>query len=186
MNYRELTDEELASLARKEDNLAVNELLYRHKSTVTKAVRHCFLSGGDHDDLLQEGTIALYNAIMSYDSGKNAGFRTFAYLCVKRKIYDLIRRERRDKHRALNDSVPCEEIAASLCDPEEAYIEEERESALKEGIEKALSDEEKEIFALYLDGLSYSEIAKSSGLPVKKVDNTLQKIKKTLKNYINY
>ena len=89
MNYRELTDEELASLARKEDNLAVNELLYRHKSTVTKAVRHCFLSGGDHDDLLQEGTIALYNAIMSYDSGKNAGFRTFAYLCVKRKIYDL-------------------------------------------------------------------------------------------------
>ena len=186
MNYRELTDEELASLARKEDNLAVNELLYRHKSTVTKAVRHCFLSGGDHDDLLQEGTIALYNAIMSYDSGKNAGFRTFAYLCVKRKIYDLIRRERRDKHRALNDSVAFEEVAASLCDPEEAYIEEERESALKEGIEKALSDEEKEIFALYLDGLSYSEIAKSSGLPVKKVDNTLQKIKKTLKNYINY
>ena len=54
MNYSELSDEELVPLARKEDNFAVNELLYRHKSTVTKAVRHCFLSGGDHDDLLQE------------------------------------------------------------------------------------------------------------------------------------
>ena len=48
-------------------------------------------------------------------------------------------------------------------------------------IDENLSDGEKSLFLLFLDGLSYSEIAAKTELSAKQVDNRLQKIKKKLK-----
>lgn len=67
MTYETLPDEELAKRAQSNDSAAVNELLHRHKSLVNKAVRRFFLPSGDTDDLVQEGMVALFNAIMNYD-----------------------------------------------------------------------------------------------------------------------
>lgn len=65
MTYETLPDEELAKRAQSNDSAAVNELLHRHKSLVNKAVRRFFLPSGDTDDLVQEGMVALFNAIMN-------------------------------------------------------------------------------------------------------------------------
>ena len=43
-----------------------------------------------------------------------------------------------------------------------------------------LSRLEKEVLALYLDGLSYDEIASKTGRDVKSVDNAVQRIRRKL------
>lgn len=92
MTYETLPDEELAKRAQSNDSAAVNELLHRHKSLVNKAVRRFFLPSGDTDDLVQEGMVALFNAIMNYDEKAGASFTTFAYICVRKRIIGLIRK----------------------------------------------------------------------------------------------
>lgn len=185
MTYETLPDEELAKRAQSNDSAAVNELLHRHKSLVNKAVRRFFLPSGDTDDLAQEGMVALFNAIMNYDEKAGASFTTFAYICVRKRIIGLIRKSSSGKNRALNDSVPLDDVEIASGNPETVYIEEERETLLMQEIESVLSEEEQRIFYAYLDGDSYREIAASLSVPTKKVDNTLQKIRKSLKKSLN-
>ena len=64
----------------------IESLLVQYKPLVIKIARQYFLIGGDMDDLAQEGMIGLYKAIKSYDATKNASFKTFATLCIKRQI----------------------------------------------------------------------------------------------------
>ncbi len=185
MTYEKMPDEELAKRAQSNDSAAVNELLHRHKSLVNKAVRRFFLPSGDTDDLVQEGMVALFNAIMNYDEKAGASFTTFAYICVRKRIIDLIRKSSSGKNRALNDSVPLDDVEIASGNPETVYIEEERETLLMREIESVLSEEEQRIFYAYLDGDSYREIAASLSVSTKKVDNTLQKIRKSLKKSFN-
>lgn len=185
MTYETLPDEELAKRAQSNDSAAVNELLHRHKSLVNKAVRRFFLPSGDTDDLVQEGMVALFNAIMNYDEKAGASFTTFAYICVRKRIIGLIRKSSSGKNRALNDSVPLDDVEIASGNPETVYIEEERETLLMREIESVLSEEEQRIFYAYLDGDSYREIAAYLSVSTKKVDNTLQKIRKSLKKSLN-
>ena len=63
---KELSDEELASLAQNNDEMAVNTLLKKYKSLVNQIARSYFLTGGDMEDIVQEGMIGLYKAIMHF------------------------------------------------------------------------------------------------------------------------
>ena len=49
-----------------------------------------YILGADTDDLIQEGMIGLFKAIRDYDFGRDAGFSTFANLCVTRQIYTAV------------------------------------------------------------------------------------------------
>ena len=81
-----MTDEELVLKAQQGDQTAMNEILTKYKSLVTKISRHYFLIGGDVEDLIQEGMIGLYQAIQGFKRGKNATFKTFAVTCIKKKV----------------------------------------------------------------------------------------------------
>lgn len=182
------TDEELAHLAQNDDLDALNGLLYRYKTAVKGAARQFFLVGGETEDLAQEGMIALYNAVMTYDIGRNASFKTFATMCVKRQIYDAIKSSLRPKNKIHTDSLTADgDISTAPSDendPEALYLEEESFSALIEKIKEALTVFESNVLSMYLDGLSYAEIAQDLNVSVKKTDNTLQKIKRTLKKLV--
>ena len=62
---------------------------------VSRIVRQFFLQGGDQDDLYQEGIIGLLKAIRSYDPVRSDNFEAYASLCIRRQIYDTIRRDAR-------------------------------------------------------------------------------------------
>lgn len=186
-DYENLSDEDLVILAKQGDLESINQLLYRYKTMVKSYARKFFLVGGETDDLIQEGMIALYNSIQDYSPDKNACFKTFATMCVKRQIYDAIRSASRNKHKPLNNfvSLYAPELECSLTngnDPEAIYIAEESLQIIEEKIKELLNAEEKQIFELYLEGLSYLEIANYLDITVKKVDNKLQKIKRALKS----
>ena len=67
-----------------------------------------------------------------------------------------------------------------LLDPENLYIRNENLRDIEREIEEKLSDLEKRVLILHLQGMSYSEIAEIIDKPAKSIDNALQRIKKKL------
>ena len=87
----ELSDEQLQGLALSGNADAEEELIQRYSMVVKARARACFLVGGDGEDLIQEGMIGLVSAIRNYSPEGGASFRTYAELCVKRRLYSAIR-----------------------------------------------------------------------------------------------
>ena len=57
----------------------------------------------------------------------------------------------------------------------------EKEGKREVMIARHLSSLEKKVLALYLEGMSYGQIAEQIGRPEKSVDNAIQRLKKKLK-----
>lgn len=182
-----LTDEELAKLHADGNTAASGVLLYRYKNAVKAICRQFFLVGGDEEDLMQEGMIALFGCISQYDP-KFGAFGPYASRCVKNRVIDAVRKSSRNKNKPLADFVDVQSISdgellySSDADPETLYLSAEGEKLILKSIDETLCDDEKEVFLLFLDGLGYSEIGSKTSLSIKQVDNRLQKIKRKLKS----
>ena len=179
-----LSDEALAACAK--TSLAAEEaLISRHTRMVRACARPLFLAGGDHEDLVQEGMIGLLYAIRSFDSASATPFRAYALVCVRHKLYSAVRAAAAYKHAPLNDSVSFHLFSSDASVPERMRADPEAEFLGREGaneflnaLRQALTAAEKTVFSLYLQGLSYAEIAASCGKTVKSVDNAVQRIRR--------
>ena len=119
------TDEELVTLSKQGDRTATDELLLRYSALVRSLSRGFFLVGGETEDLIQEGMIGLYQAITDYEDKEKKSFKNFAYLCVRRKIIDALKKSTSQKNKALNESVSADQAqfwAYMGPDPEENLI----------------------------------------------------------------
>lgn len=197
--YEGMTDEDVVSLCRTGDSVAVEYLLNKYKNFVRSKARSYFLIGADHEDIVQEGMIGLYKAIRDFRPEKLASFRAFAELCITRQIITAIKTATRQKHIPLNSYVSLnkplydEESDRTLLDvcaeghssnPEELIISQEDLRGIHQRIDEVLSDLEQEVLAAYLDGKSYQEIADNLGRHVKSIDNALQRVKRKLERYL--
>ena len=189
MDIVKLSDEELALLVQQNNYEACEEILNRYKQHVVSWVRAYFLTCGDSEDLVQEGMVAVFAAISSFN-GKTK-FKTYAKTCVKNRIFSVIRTSKRLKNQPLdnyislsgwadNDSDKTEIIIDTAFGPEEEFIHNETEKELVSVIRRALSDYEYRILFLYLNGYSYTEIEEKLGKSRKSVDNALQRIRKKI------
>jgi RNA polymerase sporulation-specific sigma factor len=180
-----LSDEEIALQAKVGADGCMDELLTRYKSMVLKCARSFFLTGGARDDLVQEGMIGLYRAILRFDPIKCPNFKSFASLCVKRQIIDAVRKNNSGKNFVMNNYVSLDDGAglysADRENPEEKIISTEAYNEFKEKT-KSLSRLENIILEKYLEGKTYSEISDEICRPEKSVDNAIQRIRKKLQN----
>ncbi len=186
-----LTDEELVALAKENNHDAMGLVIERYKYVVRAISRSFYLSGGDNEDLLQEGMIGLVKAVNSFN-GK-ASFKSYVYICVKSSIISAVKNSSCLKHNPLNNYISLSgfdgaddknEIMIDSCaDPERMFIDGETALELKERIKKILSDYEYKILTVYLQGYSYEEIALSVCKSVKSIDNALQRIRRKI-NYV--
>ena len=146
--------------------------------------------------MLQEAMIGLLKAINGYESGKQASFKTFAILCIKRQLITAIKSSNSGKHKMLNMAVNNNENSFdynavpaysnksfNFYNPEEIYLSKEKFKSLKKYLKTHLSKMENEIFDYMLVEMSYTEIASQTGREPKSVDNAIQRIKKKLKNF---
>ena len=99
------TDEELVELAQKGDKLALEAVILRYRKLVYSKSKAFFLMGADEDDIIQEGLIGLYNAVMKFDGSKFPFFKVFAGICVRRRIITAVKEASRKKHSPLNSYV---------------------------------------------------------------------------------
>ena len=192
----QLSDEALCTLAASGNPAAEEILMERYTRLVRTCARPFFLAGGDSEDLTQEGMVGLLKAVREYDAEKAASFRTFAELCIRSRLYSVLRASAREKHIPLNQSVsldtPCFDSNSYTSgtnnlaqrDPEDDLIDREHTAALLSGVRKQLSDLEAKILGYYLDGLSCREIAETVGRSPKSVDNAVQRIRRKVAQHI--
>ena len=200
-DYDAMTDEALLQRLREGDADPEETLYTRYKQVVRSKARTYFLVGADREDIIQEGMIGLYKAVCDYGFDKQASFRVFAELCITRQIITAIKSATRKKHIPLNTYVslsrPVYDDGESertlidvlettrISDPEEALIGRESYEAVARDIETMLSPLERDALALYLQGLSYQQIAAAFRRSTKCVDNAIQRVKKKLEDRLH-
>ena len=189
MEYKKLSDERLAQLAKDGDAEAMETLIVRYRYLVTSIAHSYFLIDGDLEDLIQVGQIGVFKAINTYN-GK-VEFKFYAYKVVKNAVLSAIKKSNTSKNLPLNNYIPLSGfvdgdndknilLADENFSPEETYINNETEEELKDRIFSSLSKYESEILTYYLQGYTYVEISSKLNKSIKSIDNALQRIKKKL------
>lgn len=199
LRFETMEDEEIVIMAKTGDEYATDYIIEKYKNFVKSRARTYFLIGADKEDIIQEGMIGLYKAIRDYDSDKPASFRGFAEICITRQIITAIKTATRQKHIPLNSYISLnkpaydEESERMMIDmiaekenfnPEEIMITKEHFSNMLIKMSEVLSKFEWKVMNLFLDGKSYSEIAKKLDKSEKSIDNALQRIKKKVGKYL--
>ncbi|MCR8660736.1 RNA polymerase sporulation sigma factor SigH [Paenibacillus endoradicis] len=199
LEYDNNTDEEIVEAVRNGESIALEYLINKYKNFVRAKARSYFLIGADREDIVQEGMIGLYKAIRDYKGDKLSSFKAFAELCITRQIITAIKTATRQKHIPLNSYVSLDKpiydedsdrtlldviCGTRVSDPEELIINQEEFSGLEDKMAEILSDLERKVLMLYLDGRSYQEIAVDLKRHVKSIDNALQRVKRKLEKYL--
>lgn len=193
---KNLPEEELLQRAQAQDSDAIEFLMQKYKGVVRKKARSLYMIGGDRDDLTQEGMIGLFKAIRDYKQEKDASFSTFAELCISRQLYSAIKSSNRLKNLPLNSYISIYSSAYTLesgeeegnfiidqfldpmeLSPEEILINRETAESAKERLYQLLSKMERDVFEMYMEGLTYQEIAQKLNKEPKAIDNAMQRIK---------
>lgn len=165
---------------------AVEEIVAQYKGLIRAVANKFFLVGGDKDDLLQEGMLGLYFAILNFDESKGS-FPSFVKLCVMRQLIDAVKRDNSNRNKALANYLDIS-LAEDLPDdrtPLQDLLEKEAAQKVRNIIEKQLSALEKQVVELFAEGYSYEDIAEKLGVSYKAVDGALQRARKKLLMFKN-
>lgn len=197
--YGYMPDEDLVEMVKDGESDALEYLIHKYKNFVRAKARSYFLIGADREDIVQEGMIGLYKAIRDFRGDKLSSFRAFAELCITRQIITAIKTATRQKHIPLNSYISLDKpiydedsdrtlldvIAGHrVTDPEQLIINQEKFDDIEDKMTEVLSELERQVLVLYLDGRSYQEIAEDLDRHVKSIDNALQRVKRKLEKYL--
>ncbi len=165
------------------DEQALAALITRQMPLIRAIAARSVGPGLEFEDAVQEGLIALFFAMESYEEGRGAAFSTYASVCIQNAARDAARKAGRRKHAPLNSSVPLDDAdGVPLGEgPAEAAEAREQYSETMQELETRLSLLEKQVLSLFLDGQPYSAIARRLAITEKAVDNALQRVRAKLK-----
>lgn len=184
----EFSDESLVSLAAKGDKAAFDKLAARYIPVVALRASAFYEGNAElsNEDLGQEGFIGLIDAVKRYDENIGASFRTFAVLCIDRRMKSVIKATFRKKKIPKDslvfiDDDDTPEIAANETEnPENKVIALDEHRLLRERIRKCSSEFEWTVLNHFLNGMSYQSIAKRLKTSEKSVANALGRIRRKL------
>lgn len=161
------------------DQDAKEKLVLKYVPMVKHIVRNFYASFLDFDDLLQEGVIGLLSAIDEYKPDQyDVKFSSFAYICIIRKIYNVIKQTNGNKHKALNEALSLQaqlggddsrivldlvSAGDSTIDPERMIEEKFVSQYLNRLLVNHLSLLEYSVIMMLLSGYTSGEIEKRSG-----------------------
>lgn len=181
------------------DNEAIEALLEAYKPLVLSRASCYYLSGQERDDLIQEGMIALFKAIMKCPADRYESFSSYAFHTVNNRLLDLIRSEHSEKMRAILNALSLDKesgheaekeyllsdfIEAEELSPEERLLQKEAREKLYDFINRKLSKQEREVLLSYSSGHSYREVAEALSLSEKSVDSSLQRARRKMRTFL--
>ncbi len=197
--FEEWEDDSLIKEVRTGNTLALEHLIGKYRNFVRAKARSYFLIGADHEDIVQEGMIGLYKAVRDFNVDKLSSFKAFAELCITRQIITAIKTATRQKHIPLNSYVSLDKplydeesdrtlmdviCGTKVTDPEALLINQEDFAYIEGKMSEILSELERQVLMLYLDGRTYQEISIDLKRHVKSIDNALQRVKRKLERYV--
>lgn len=194
-------DEILLSKAADGDQLAIEALMIQYKDLVRRKAASMFMVGSDSEDVIQEGMIGLYKAIRDFKPEHNVPFAAFASYCIMSQITDAVRQASRQKHKPLNNSLSLQSliqtegsgdlplleifIGTPSPNPEEILLNQEDVSDLQQFFVTRLSQLEQQAVLLFMQKLSYRQIADCLGCTSKRIDNALSRSRQKFLEYRN-
>ena len=183
MASEEVSDGDISSDSESGAETEFAMLLERYISVIRKKAHEYSFNGLDVEDLIQEGTIGLINAVKAYDENSGVQFSTFANLCIDRSIISAVRKSLRKKQIPSDMLVPLDDdrSAVDYDNPERMIIEKESYDRLMLSVRKMLTLFEFNVLTGYLSGDSYRDIAEKMQCDTKAVDNAMVRIRRKLK-----
>lgn len=187
MDYKKVNDYEVMYLIRENDEEAKG-LLYKKYGSVIKKIALKYLDfaskhGVEFDDLVQEGYIAFFQAVETYDENGGALFFSYVSLCVNRHLITYCRNLCSKKHFILNNSISDDsivEIKDEFSNPENIFLDrlaEDRFIYYKNHFDVKYSS----VLELRYNGFSYKEISTLLDIPISTVDGRIYRIRKYFK-----
>ncbi|HPB86249.1 MAG TPA: sigma-70 family RNA polymerase sigma factor [Thermotogota bacterium] len=193
---RKMRNEELVLYAQDGIEEAISLLVERYQNMVQKIANQYYGMWAEKSDIIQNGFVGLMKAIFYYKPDREANLNTFAWTNIHSEIKTFLTYLNRKKNKILTESYSFDYTSSEESDEEEPMMtmvfEQESEAVnLKdlliekttERMKAALSEEEMGIFLMYTENYTYSEIAGRYGVNTKKVDNVIQKCRKSFKTY---
>jgi len=160
-----------------------DQLIKEYKHLVDIIYRKHFLAGGvNEQDLKQEGMLALLKAARTFDAEKQVKFETYASTVIYNRMIDIVRKEKADRKEgvtAIQDN-----DARVNTTPEQIFWGKERGREIEKVLKQQCSEIELAIYKSHYLGRSYSEISFTFDVTKKKIDNTIQKVKKIISSDI--
>jgi RNA polymerase sporulation-specific sigma factor len=191
----DMSDEKLASVIREGNGRALSLLISRYNNYVRQCVSGYFVEDAWKDDLLQEGLIGLWYAAIHFDSCRGASFHTFADRCIRGSVSKLLDSFHAGKHQILREALRASDSLSETSSargqgesrrmgqsPETIMIQTDETADMKAILFKTVSPFEKRVVSEWLEGYSYGEIAFRLDIPVKSVDNAMQRIRGKIRN----
>ena len=183
--YKKISDEELVLLCREGIQDAFAALSVRYIYVIKGKAADFKGMAVEDEDLFQEGLIGLDNAVKSFDSHGSASFRTYAGVCIRNRIISAVRKANSSSNAIHNSAPPLSEQtdapSAPFTEPENAVVAVEKTGEIFKVIRETLSELERNVLSLYLDGKSYEEIAGELNISKKTCDNAMQRVRRKLK-----
>lgn len=166
------------------DESAREELILAYRPMVYWFAKSLKVTYNTYPDLIQEGMVALINAVDTFDITRNNRFSTFAYYKIKGRMINFLQRVEAKAPVPVEEDVIAEENARSVsvrsgADRSEWTID------LGRAME-SLSDRESEIVrALILEGEGAKEIAERKTIDVSHVYRIRRKALEKLKAFLS-
>lgn len=191
----ELNDYELLYLISQNNREAEETMLRKYELLIWKHTNGFFLNyvpqGVEKDDLFQEGLVALLNSLQAYDSYVGAPYFSFGEVCLVRSMIAYIRKYSSKRAKRFYNSIPLDAVVADnvglyyndvIADTKEVSALVKYNEAFGQLFltHTQMSEFEKRVLVLQVSGYSYRESAYILDCTAKKIDNTLQKIKRIL------
>jgi RNA polymerase sigma factor (sigma-70 family) len=90
----------------------VTRLLRQHEGLVHAVLRRQACGDAAYADLLQEGRLGLWHAVLHFDPGRGVAFSTYAWVAIERQVWRGVARSR-DRPVGLEGAAPVEPEAAA-------------------------------------------------------------------------
>lgn len=197
--YKNLNDYELLMLVREQNDDAKDILYSKYQHiidiTIKKYLPYALKYGVEYRDFYQEAMLAFSDAIDHFDEEKDASLGTFITICVQRRLRNIVRYSYSLKGKIDKDNLSLdytyEDKGTRLIDflsddnknnPLDNIASTEYINEIIKSCKSKLSPYEQEVFELMISEYTYQDIAEILNENPKKIDNTMQRIKRKVKD----
>lgn len=171
-----------AAAAGRED--AFEQLIRRHYQTVLNAAWRYTRNREDALDIAQDTFLKAHEAIGHFrDSGRDQGFRAWLVRIAANKALDLLRRKKRRPELPM-EAEPYGEFTPTDEAPQRRAALNELDTAIRNCMNRLSPEHRVTLMLREIDGLSYSEIAEATGVPLGTVMSRLFKARQQMRQWL--
>ena len=183
----ELSDLELIRQSKEGSEVAFEHIFRRYEPLIAKIARKYYISSYEKEDFYQIGSMAFYEAVLSFEEKESFTFYGYVLTCVRNKIVSQCRKQlaKADEYATDHEKIATVMESCEMYTVEKSEVlDEENNTTLyvyRNELSKLLSkpkffsSRERICLEGHMNGLSYLEIAEKEGMDSKTVDNALMR-----------